>query len=281
MIIGLAALGFPFAIAFVGAFAYVLSLIAKPPAGRALQTPSNTGLHRGRLVACIGDSLTHGNIGVCWVEQLRRDFPDDRFINEGINGDVAWQLLQRLQPVLHCKPDHVVVLIGSNDAMGSFNASSGERYRKSNRLPQAPSVALYRTHLAELLDRLAQVPEVTVCTLPPVGELPDSPINHHVATFNEIIREIAASKNRALLDVSAAMWAQLGQRTYPATQDYEWKISVLGWRMISACFRHYVFKTAWDTVAKSRGQWLLFDHIHLGERAASVVRDLVASRLRR
>ena len=39
----------------------------------------------------------------------------------------------------------------------------------------------------------------------------------------------------------------------------------------------FVFKTPWDTIAQSQGQWLLFDQIHLGERGAEVIKHLVAN----
>ena len=34
---------------------------------------------------------------------------------------------------------------------------------------------------------------------------------------------------------------------------------------------HYIFKNSWDEIAKSKGQWLLFDQIHLGGRAAKIL----------
>ena len=267
------------ALACVLTFVYVMKIIATPPKGRAKDVLQKPQSHQRKVVACIGDSLTHGNIGVCWVEHLRRQLPNHLFINEGINGDVAWQLLQRLPSILECQPDIVFVLIGSNDAMGSFNSSSGERYQKSNKLPHQPSFELYKEHLGLLLDGLARVPQVFVCTLPPVGELPDSPMNQHLVQFNQFIHEITSDKNRILIDVSAAMWQQLNQRTYPVIHDYDSNMTVLGPRILKACLRHYLFKTPWDTIAESRGQWLLFDQIHLGERGAQVIENLVLNHL--
>ena len=64
------------------AFFYVSSIIATPPNGRAIDLTEQERPKIGRVVACIGDSLTHGNIGVCWVESLRQEFPKDIFLNE-------------------------------------------------------------------------------------------------------------------------------------------------------------------------------------------------------
>ena len=76
-------------------FFYVSSIIATPPKDRAIDFIESNHLKEGRVIACIGDSLTHGNIGECWVDSLRQEFPNDKFLNEGINGDVVWQVQQR------------------------------------------------------------------------------------------------------------------------------------------------------------------------------------------
>ena len=69
-------------------------------------------LKSGRVIACIGDSLTHGNIGECWVESLRNEYPEDIVLNEGINGDVVWQVNNRIQPIINCHPDIIILMIG-------------------------------------------------------------------------------------------------------------------------------------------------------------------------
>ena len=46
-------------------------------------------------------------------------------------------------------------------------------------------------------------------------------------------------------------------------------------RIYGGVMHHYIFKQPWDKIAKSNRQWLLFDQIHLGERAANIVFNLV------
>ena len=82
---------------FVAAFFYTSIIISLPPKGRAIDYINRKSENNQRVIACIGDSLTHGNIGVSWVDQLRIEFPSDIFLNEGINGDVVWQVHQRLE----------------------------------------------------------------------------------------------------------------------------------------------------------------------------------------
>ena len=39
---------------------------------------------------------------------------DFSIVNAGINGDLAWNLLERLDDVIDCNPNHITILIGTN-----------------------------------------------------------------------------------------------------------------------------------------------------------------------
>ena len=252
-------------------FFYVSSIIATLPKGTAKNLLQTKPIKAGRVIACIGDSLTHGNIGDCWVESLRREFPEDVFLNEGINGDVVWQVQQRIKPILDCKPDVVLLMIGSNDAMASFDNDSGKRYKHNNKLPEVPTFKSYQKLLPELIDSLSDISNIALCTIPPIGENKDSAVNNHVKKYNEFIELTAKNKNITLLPVSRFLWEDLSIRTYPFKSDYDPRSLPIIRRIFGGIFYHYIFKRSWDDVAKSKGQWLLFDQIHLGERGAKIV----------
>tara|TARA_B110001454_G_C12691895_1_gene422649 strand:- start:836 stop:1684 length:849 start_codon:yes stop_codon:yes gene_type:complete len=262
-------------ILIVVVFLYVSSIIATPPKGRAVEFLESDRPKEGRIIACIGDSLTHGNIGFCWVDSLRQEFTNDKFLNEGINGEVVWQVHQRLEPILACKPDIITIMIGSNDVMASFDKNSGERYKNNNKLPEIPTFERFKELLPELIDRLKTVPKIAICTLPPVGEYKDSSVNNHIKKFNEFIRLTAFDKNITLLPVSDLIWTELDNRAYPLKNDYDPNIFPLIRRIFGGIFHHYIFKKSWLSISKSKGQWILFDQIHLNERGAGVVFNLV------
>ena len=250
---------------------YVSSIAATPPKGRADDLSQELSLKSGRVIACIGDSLTHGNIGECWVERLRNEYPEDTVLNEGINGDVAWQVNNRIESIVNCSPDIIILMIGSNDAMASFNKKSGERYKSNNKLPEIPTFKSYKKLLPKLLDRLNGTSKIAICTLPPIGENIDSAINVHIRKFNDFIELTANNKNINLIPVSKLLWDELSKRTYPVKSDYDPNSLPIIRRIYGGMVHHYIFKKPWDEIAKSRGQWLLFDQIHLGERAAKIL----------
>jgi lysophospholipase L1-like esterase len=250
---------------------YVSSIAATPPKGRADDLSQELSLKSGRVIACIGDSLTHGNIGECWVERLRNEYPEDTVLNEGINGDVAWQVNNRIESIVNCSPDIIILMIGSNDAMASFNKKSGERYKSNNKLPEIPTFKSYKKLLPKLLDRLNGTSKIAICTLPPIGENIDSAINVHIRKFNDFIELTANNKNINLIPVSKLLWDDLSKRTYHIKSDYDPNSLPIIRRIYGGMVHHYIFKKPWDEIAKSRGQWLLFDQIHLGERAAKIL----------
>jgi lysophospholipase L1-like esterase len=262
-------------IIITAAFFYVSNIISTPPSGRAEDYIKSQNNKNQRVIACIGDSLTHGNVGQSWVEYLRNEFPNDIFLNEGINGNTVWQVLNRLEPILTCKPDIVILMIGTNDALGSFDKNSGLRYMRNYNLPEAPTFEKYKDQLLELIERLSEVPEIAICTIPPIGENNDSLVNIHVKRFNEFIESIAKQNNINLLPVSNNLWSDISSRTYPLLNDYNPKAIPLMRRIFGGIFHHYIFKKTWNMIAIAKGQWILFDQIHLNERGAQIVFKVV------
>ncbi|MDA8855232.1 SGNH/GDSL hydrolase family protein [Candidatus Pseudothioglobus singularis] len=263
------------AITFAAAFFYVSKIISAPPKGRAVDYLSRNVKSDKKIIACIGDSLTHGNIGQNWIDYLRKEFPNDVFLNEGINANTAWQVIQRLDPILQCQPDLIILLIGTNDALGSFDINSGLRYKKNNELPEVPTLKKYKEHLNELIEKIGIQSKIAICTLPPIGENVNSEVNKHVNLFNDYIKIIANKKNLSLLPVSDALWSEINSRTYPIMLDFNSKaIPLMMKRILGGIFHHYLFKKSWNDISRAKGQWILFDQIHLNERGAEIVYKL-------
>jgi lysophospholipase L1-like esterase len=95
-----------------------------------------------RHVACVGDSLTVGQVSVDYVKMLAaRDLGRFvRFTNAGVNGDLAFNVLRRLDSVIDLQPDAITVLIGTNDANASLSDKNIRMMTRIKKLPRRPTI---------------------------------------------------------------------------------------------------------------------------------------------
>src|SRR5512146_3284028 len=91
---------------------------SQPKAGQAIPPP--------RTVVCLGDSITRGQISASFIDQLEQRLAGQglRFINSGVNGDLAYNVLRRLDDVIEIKPDVVILMIGTNDIVATLRRSN-------------------------------------------------------------------------------------------------------------------------------------------------------------
>jgi len=137
------------------------------------------------VVVTLGDSITHEWVSASWVGPLGK-IPDLSstcdVVNAGVNSDMAYNALIRVEPeVVPLKPQIVIVLIGTNDIMGSMSdAKCDSVYVKQSKLPSTwrqeegrrPCVDSYKIHLTEIVNLLLTKTnaKVAVVSPPPLGE---------------------------------------------------------------------------------------------------------------
>ena len=69
-----------------------------------------------------------------------------------MNGDLAWNGLQRLDRVIADQPDFVTILIGTNDVNATMSERNRLRYRAFNHLPiEQPTLAWYEENLRAIV----------------------------------------------------------------------------------------------------------------------------------
>ncbi|MEU4314429.1 GDSL-type esterase/lipase family protein [Nocardia sp. NPDC024068] len=214
--------------------------------------------HDGPVVVAAGASMTQGTLGADWVGALRErpEFAGHRFVNAGVNGDTAADLLDRLDSdVLACRPDTVVVLVGTNDVRGETPLDE------------------YRDHLDAIVGRLTAAGGIRVAlmSLPPMGEDLDTRINHELADYNRIIAETAAHHDIDYLPLHERM-SDLVRREGNPRSDNDFSFALA----FGAATRHYLFRQSWDQAAHSNGLNIFVDNIHLSDRGGAVVIDLVS-----
>jgi acyl-CoA thioesterase I len=250
---------------------------------RAPENSPSAFLSRGRrsttrtLIVCAGDSITRGVVSANYVEMLEWQFAADgcEFVNAGVNGDLAYNLLQRTDDVVACRPDVVTVLIGTNDVNATFSQAWEDSYRKEQKLPEKPTLAWYRLNVERIIDRLQAETDakIALLDLPMLGEDLASEMNRRVAEYNALLRAIATEKQVTCLTLHARLAALLSQNHTPP--PYEGKKGPV----IRAWIRHFMQRKSWDAVSADHGLELLTDHIHLNDKAAAVVAALIGDYL--
>lgn len=188
-------------------------------------------------IVFFGDSLTWGQYGGNFVDEVKRLLPDHEIINAGRGGDTVINLLQRLDDdVLAHHPDGVFVMVGGNDAIAYSQPLTRSYYRRrESGLPDgSTTLDLFTQTYRELLTRLQLAHIVTWMGL--------EPNEYNLETvaalklFNAAAADIAQSMAVPVLDLMAAFPPEnihrrpelslasirlIGQRETEGWQDYE------------------------------------------------------------
>ncbi len=241
-------------------------------------TPSDvlaTGRPSGRLLLCLGDSITHGRIGADWVGAIRECYRPAGLtvVNGGVNGELTWNVRQRLAEGLSLRPDLTVLMIGSNDVMGADRPDRAAGYKRSNKLPQLPDLLWSIEQLTLLVSELTEGGgEVAVCSIPPLGDEPTASSEMLAREYNAEVRSIAEAAGVTLIDVHSLLAAvePSAHRAYAGGL----------WPVVSAVVRsaaaHYLLGKSWDSIGEAGGWSVTVDGIHLTDRAGAVVADAVS-----
>lgn len=243
-------------------------------------------------VVLIGDSITHGLVGVNYVAELERRFAGDpgtagdrtwTFINAGVNNEMAYNALQRLDDVIACDPAHVVILIGTNDVNARVNARPLAHYVKKRGLPRPPSMAWYRELMVTLLARLQERTDarLAVLSLPLIGEDLTARPNQEIRAYSALLRDLARETGVTYLPLTETMVAHL--QALPAravATKAKQPFAKQEWITAKAIVRHYFFGTSFDAIAHANGFHVLLDYLHLNGVGAGMVADLVEGFLR-
>ena len=244
---------------------------------------SSLAADRQKVVVCLGDSLTHGNVSYDYVHALASRLEPSGYtvLNAGLNSDLAWNVLQRVDAVLRGTPSFVVLLVGTNDARACESPWAAAGYVKRKKLPQVPDQEFFEVHYEALLEALAASGKVRtiLVTLPPLGERCDEPIDTQVEQFNGFIRGQAERRGLPCVDLNASLVDLIQEVENPKAPAYDARISE---RWVGrSVLLHYVLGWDWSRIAKRFGMRFSPDMIHLTEAGAAPLVEQVDRALRR
>ena len=224
-------------------------------------------------VVVAGASIVRGRASVDFVQMLREDFPDRVFVNAGVNGNVAWELLQRLDHIIACRPSQVVILVGTNDVQATLTPDATRATREAKDLPEDPSLGWYASCLSEIVERLQDAgTSVALCSLPPLGQDLDAPVNVVVREANAEIARVCSRHGAAYLPVYERLSELLASQR--ATVGPAWTGSWLPG--VRSLMEHFVLKRSYDDIALSAGWVLSPDGVHMDSTGAGIIAETIA-----
>ena len=234
------------------------------------------------VVACLGASLTAGSVSADYVAMLeaRLGPAGFRFINHGVNSDLAWNGLRRIGKLIADRPDFVTVLIGTNDVNATLSERNRLRYLTFNHLPiPQPTVAWYEENLRAIVRRVrGELPatRLALLSLAPIGEDPAHEAWARMEAYTEAIRKVARGEGTTYLPLNERMTAYL--------REHEADRSALPPRLayhdglinVGTALALHASGLTWNDVSRRNGLLLLTDTLHLNERAGEMVAGLIA-----
>lgn len=228
-----------------------------------------------RRVICLGDSLTRGQVSVDYVKMLaKRDIGKSfRFTNAGVNGDLAFNMLQRLDSVIDRQPDAVTVLIGTNDANASLSEKNIRMMTRAKKLPNRPTIDWYRENLTAIVERLAEATSARIglLSLPVLGEELGSPPVRQSTHYSGVVEQIADTRGVAYLPLHEHQIAYLTAAQFTPGIRFRDGLALAA----SAATQHYLLLRSFDSISRRRGLQLTTDLIHQNTRGATIIADLI------
>ncbi len=224
------------------------------------------------VLVCAGDSITQGVMSANWVRQVATAVaPDVDTVNAGISGNLAWNLLSRLDEVIACQPSVVTVLIGTNDALAQISPTWSDGYMRTQRLPQRPSTDWYRDNLQHIVDRLQSetFAKIALMSLPPLGDTTCGRWQDVIEPYNAIIHDVAQHAALPVLPVHERIADLITAEQPSARWEGTQKL------MAATLARRIILRQSWVAIARRHGFTTTTDGVHLNEPAAARIAALV------
>lgn len=219
-------------------------------------------------IVCFGDSITRGQVSFDWVAALAREWKEHTFINLGVNGNLAYHLLRRIEQVKRHRPDLVIVLVGTNDVYALTTPALTRRYVKSGKLPQTPSGDWYEENMRAILSELQQIPtRIALISLPPLGEDLEHEVNQKIRQYNQTLLRLKEEYACEWIDLYGAMQTYL--RDYPPSKIVP--VSVNLWWVVRAVLMRKLLFFSWNRISGGLGLRLTTDTIHLNETGGGLL----------
>jgi lysophospholipase L1-like esterase len=234
----------------------------------------NTNKH---IVVCLGASMVRGQVSCNFVRLLDQRMGENgfQFINAGVAGDQAYNVLMRLDTIIAYRPDSVIILVGTNDVTATLSPALGRISRLTRKFPQPPSAEFYHSNMLRIVKTLRErtPARIALVSLPILGEDLESIPNQRIREFNALLREIAKEEQVGYLPVYELQEEYLRRVQPSGGRPYESG----GMLSIKALAHHYLLRQSFDEISRKHHFLLLTDGIHMNCRGATFIVEEVES----
>ncbi|MEI1279741.1 SGNH/GDSL hydrolase family protein [Leptospira venezuelensis] len=232
-----------------------------------------------KFVLFLGDSITHGTVSFDYVRALSENpsLQKFTFVNEGVNSRLTYQILEKVPNSVSLSPEHIFILIGTNDAKAALNEEEYKGYNKLWNLPEIPNITTYEKNLRKIVHSLKAEThsKIHLISIPVLGEaLESSPLKQSIA-YSEIIHKIAKESGVSYLPFNEALVAELQKEPNHPEKEYAKNTPRLFW----AIYRHFGLFQTWDQISEQSGRIFLTDDIHINERAGNILLEMIQKEL--
>lgn len=233
-----------------------------------------------KVIVCAGDSNTHGNVSHNWVAELQDTLPDFQIINAGLNSDLTFSLLSRLNDIIACDPDYITVLIGTNDVNAYYSKKSLKRYIDNKKITpdQIPDIHSFEQNLIHIVRELKTKTKskIALMTLPLMGEDLTSKVNEIADQYSSIIEKIGQSEGIRVLPVRQIQKDYLIQN--PSESSYQFDDYFL--LLNKSVIMHYLLGFSWERISAIHKNRLSPDFLHQNEKAGRMIKNEVLKWIR-
>ncbi|MGJ4786541.1 SGNH/GDSL hydrolase family protein [Leptospira koniambonensis] len=232
-----------------------------------------------KFVLFLGDSITHGTVSFNYVRNLSENPSLEKFtfVNEGINSRLTYQILEKIPDAVRLSPEHIFILIGTNDAKAALNEEEYKSYNKLWKLPEVPNISTYEKNLREIVNSLKSEThsKIHLISIPVLGEALDSaPLKQSIA-YSEIIRKIAKDSGVSYLPFNESLVTELQKEPNHPEKIYAKNTPRLYWTV----YKHFGLFQSWDQISEQAGRTFLTDDIHINEKAGKILLGMIQKEL--
>jgi lysophospholipase L1-like esterase len=228
-----------------------------------------------KVLVCFGDSNTHGNVSYNWVNDLSSQLTDYQVFNAGINSDLTYTLLQRIDDVIACKPNFITILIGTNDVNSTMGKIMEKRYQDLGRVSKdiSPNFEDFKKNYIEIIRLLKAKTQakIAVMSLPVLGEDLAHEANQKADKYSEFVKQLATDEQLIYLPVREKQKEFLQNNPQLLKHKFEETYKLLNFSVIN----YYLLGKNWDEISTKHGFQLTPDNLHQNSIAGGMIRDLV------